>query len=129
MNRSAWTIANGVMLAAFAFSIVVQFNDPDPLGWVLIYAAAAVACGLELRRRAPWWWPAVVGVVALAWGAGLAPRALGSVPFLSMFDAFEMKDVAIEESREMYGLWMIAAWMAAIAVAALRRRQSAQRAE
>ena len=128
MNRSAWTIANGVMLAAFAFSVVVQINDPDPLAWALIYAAAAVACGLELRRRTRWWWPVVVGAVAVAWGAGLAPRVLGSVPFLSMFEAFEMRDAAIEESREMYGLWMIAAWMAAIMVAALRRR-SAQGAE
>lgn len=128
MNRSGWTIANGVMLAAFAFSIVVQFNDPDPLGWAAIYAAAAAACGLELRRRTPWWWPALVGGVALAWGATLAPRVLGSIPFMAMFGAFEMKDVAVEESREMYGLWLIAAWMVAIAVAALRRR-SAQRAE
>lgn len=129
MNRNAWTIANGVMLAAFAFSVVVQFNDPDPFGWALIYAAAAVACGMEVRRRTRWWWPGAVGVVAVAWGTTLAPRVLGSIPFMEMFGAFEMKDVAIEESREMYGLWLIAAWMAAIVVAALHRRRSAQRAE
>jgi hypothetical protein len=126
MKWTGWTIANGVMLAAFAFSVVVQFNDPDPLGWALIYGAAAVACGLELRRQAPWWWPALVGGVALAWGTSLAPRVLGSIPFMEMFGAFEMKDMAIEQSREMYGLWLITIWMAAIAVAALRRRRSAQ---
>ena len=38
-----------------------------------------------------------------------------------MFGAFEMRSVGIEESREMYGLLIIAAWMAGLAVRARRR--------
>jgi hypothetical protein len=38
-----------------------------------------------------------------------------------MFAEFEMANVGIEESREMYGLCIIATWMVAIAVAAWRR--------
>jgi hypothetical protein len=37
-----------------------------------------------------------------------------------MFGAFEMRTVGIEESREMYGLLIIAAWMAVLAVRARR---------
>ena len=32
-----------------------------------------------------------------------------------MFAEFEMKDIKVEESREMYGLLLIGGWMAAVA--------------
>jgi hypothetical protein len=61
--------------------------------------------------------------VALVWAATIASRVVGQVPFLSMFEQFEMKDVHVEESREMYGLLLVAAWMTAVAVAAARRKR------
>lgn len=124
MARKLWTLADGLMLLAFAFSAVVQLNDPDPWRWVAIYGLAAVACGLTLVRRGTWAFPALVGACAVAWAATVAPRVVGVVPFRSMFGAFEMADIAIEESREMYGLILIAAWMAVLAVR--RRSASAQ---
>ncbi|MEO7822999.1 MAG: transmembrane 220 family protein, partial [Gemmatimonadaceae bacterium] len=45
------------MLLMFVFSTAVQLNDPDPLAWMAIYAAAAAVCGLEIRRRGPVWAP------------------------------------------------------------------------
>jgi hypothetical protein len=77
---------------------------------------------LELRRRTSPAGPIVIAVVTLAWAATIAPRVIGKVPFGAMFDEFEMRNIAIEESREMYGLVFIAAWMAAVAVAAWRRK-------
>ena len=44
-------ILNYVMAAAFIFSVIVQFNDPDPLLWMLIYGLAGAACVLAMRRR------------------------------------------------------------------------------
>lgn len=108
------------MLVLFAFSVVVQVNDPDPLRWMALYGLAAVACALSLVARARPWFPALVGVIALGWAATLAPRVLGNVPFSDMFGAFEMRSTGIEESREMYGLLIVAAWMAAVAVRASR---------
>jgi hypothetical protein len=70
------------------------------------------------------WLPAVTGLGALGWAATIAPRVLGKVPFGDMFGAFEMKNTGIEESREMYGLLLIAIWMGAVAVTAWRRRLS-----
>ena len=115
------------MLLAFILSVVVQFNDPDPVLWAAIYAAAAVACGLELRRRTPLALPAGIALVAVVWAATLAPRVIGKVNFMSMFAEFEMANTGVEESREMYGLLLIAIWMIAVATAVWRRRSSTVR--
>jgi len=111
-----WRILDGIMLVLFTFSVIVQFNDPDPFRWAAMYGIAAVACALSLAGRLPWWLPVAIAAVALVWAATLAPRVIGKVPFLDMFGAFEMQNVAIEESREMYGLVLIAAWMVVLAV-------------
>jgi hypothetical protein len=75
---------------------------------------------LGLLGRGHWACPAVVGLVAAVWAARIAPRVLSQVPFLAMFDAFEMENAGIEESREMYGLVFIATWMVVLAVRAAR---------
>jgi hypothetical protein len=109
------------MLLLFAFGAAVQFNDPDPARWIAVYGLATVACLLSLLRRLHWAFPALLCVVTLVWSATLARHVIGRVPFSAMFGAFEMKDVGIEESREMYGLLIIAAWMTALALRARRR--------
>jgi len=111
-----WKAADLVMLLAFAFSVVVQVNDPDPWAWTAVYGLAAASCLLALMGRGPWALPAAVGAAAAAWAATIAPRVLGRVPFLDMFGAFEMASVGVEESREMYGLLIVAAWMGVLAV-------------
>jgi hypothetical protein len=127
VGRTLWTVANGVMLLAFVFSVIVQFNDPDPFVWAAIYAAAALVCAFELRRRTHPLVSAGIAAVALTWAATIAPRILGNVRFSTMFAEFEMANTGIEESREMYGLVFIALWMIAVAIAAWRRRSSVVR--
>jgi len=123
MRSKVWVVANVVMLLAFAFSVIVQVNDPDPLAWVTIYSLAAVACALGMVRRGHWAFPALVGIAAAVWAAVIAPRVLGQVPFVDMFGAFEMENMGVEESREMYGLLIVAGWMAVVAVASGQRAQ------
>jgi hypothetical protein len=123
LRTRVWKIADSIMLVLFAFSVVVQFNDPDPLRWAGMYGLAAVACALALAGRQRWWFPATVAALALVWAGALAPRVIGEVRFLDMFGAFEMKSVAIEEAREMYGLVLVAAWMVVLSVRAAHRRQ------
>lgn len=115
-----WRGANGLMLLAFLFSVVVQFNDPDASTWIAIYGLAAAACGLELSGRGNLGMAGATGIVALAWALQLAPGVIGDVPFGSMFGDWEMQDVGIEESREMYGLLIVAGWMAVLAGATYR---------
>jgi hypothetical protein len=45
---------NWLMAALFGLSAVLQYNDPDPLSWIALYAAAAAACVLWGLRRATW---------------------------------------------------------------------------
>jgi hypothetical protein len=127
VTRTLWTIANAIMMLAFLFSVIVQFNDPDPLTWSAIYGAAMLVCAFELRRRVHPLVPAAIALVALIWAATIAPRVLGQVPFSAMFAAFEMKNAGVEESREMYGLVLIALGMIAVASAAWRRRSATVR--
>jgi len=113
--RVVWKVADAIFMLLFAFAVVVQINDPDPVAWMAIYGTAAVACLLSLTGRLPWQFAVLTGVIALAWAATIAPRVVGQVPFLDMFAEFEMKDIGVEESREMYGLLLIGGWMAAVA--------------
>jgi hypothetical protein len=119
----AWRAANIVMMLVFVASAVLQLNDPDPLAWIAVYAAAAVMCGLELTGRLRAIYPILLGLTALAWAATVAPRVLGKVPFSAMFAEFEMHDLGIEESREMYGLLIVAVWMAVLVARGLPRRK------
>ncbi len=116
----AWRAADAVMALLFAFGALVQLNDPDPVRWFAVYGLAAVACLVSLLRRLHWAFPALLCSVTLAWAATIGPRVVGRVPFRDMFGAFEMKNVGVEESREMYGLLIIAAWMAVLTVRAGR---------
>ncbi len=103
--------AAAVMGLLFLLAVAVQYNDPDPLQWMAIYGAAALACLLAVRGRLPRWLPAVVGVIALGWAAALAPRVVGQVAPGDLFREAGMATLAIEEAREMLGLLIVAGWM------------------
>ncbi|MEP7337447.1 MAG: transmembrane 220 family protein [Acidobacteriota bacterium] len=113
---------NCLMTAAFLFSVAVQYNDPDPLHWMAIYGAAAIACILTFKRGGWWPLPAAIGLIALLWALSYAPQVIGKVRFGELFEAFEMKDERVEVAREMGGLLIIAFWMAVLTVVSLRRR-------
>ena len=117
-------VANFLMVAAFLFSVVVQYNDPDPIQWMLIYGLAAAACILSLKSRLPWKVPALIGVVALVWAATIAPDVIGKTTFAEMFQSFHMINEVVEESREMGGLLIVAFWMAALTLASYRSKSS-----
>jgi hypothetical protein len=119
----AWRAANGAMAALFVFAAAVQLNDPDPLRWMAVYLAAAAACVLALLGRLPRFAPVAVGLAALAWAMLVSPHVLGRVGIGEMFGAWEMKDARVEEGREMYGLAIVAAWMAVLAAASRPRRE------
>jgi hypothetical protein len=127
MTRWLWRAGDAVFLVMFGLSVAVQVNDPDPIGWVAVYGAAALCCGLALAGRLRWWLPAAVAGAAAAWSATIAPRVLGRVPWRRMFEAWEMHDLGIEESREMYGLLIVALWMGVLTIRARRSAEGAER--
>lgn len=127
MAERFWTFANGITLLMFLFSAAVQLNDPDPLVWMAIYGAAALVCGLEMRRRAPALAVAVLAAIALVWAGSLYFGAK-EVPLGSLFAEWEMRDVRVEEAREMYGLTIVGVWMMVIVTVRWARAKSTTRA-
>jgi hypothetical protein len=105
-------VAAGALAALFVVAAALQLNDPDPLGWTAIYAAAALAAALAASGRGVWPLAATVGLVAAVWAAAMAPAAakLGDL-------ARAMgPDTGAEEARELVGLLLVAAAMAALVV-------------
>jgi len=91
-------LASAAFAALFAWSALVQWNDPDPIRWVLLYGAASAFCGwLTLNRRpaAPLRW-GLVGA-ATAWALTLLPGVIASAAF-----------TGTEEERELAGLVLVA---------------------
>jgi Transmembrane family 220, helix len=112
------------MAALFGFAVAVQYNDPDPLVWMLLYAAAAgVSLYVARRGTIPLVAVLALGGVALVWGLALAAGVPDLDVYRHMFDAWEMKSQPIEEAREASGLWIVAAWMALLAVRGRRLRR------
>jgi hypothetical protein len=105
------------MAVLFAFGAAVQYNDPDPLRWMAIYAAASVlSAWAAVRGHASRWATLTIAGVALVWSVALLLQSAGLGVFAHMFDAWEMKSVPVEEAREATGLMIIAAWMIVLAL-------------
>lgn len=121
MARTVWRLLDAVFALLFVLAVIVNLNDPDPIAWVLIYAAAAWTSFLAVLGRPSRALASAVAAVALLWAATIVPRVVGKVPFGDMFAAWEMQNAGVEESREMYGLLLIALWMATIALRGRRR--------
>lgn len=112
---------NYLLLALFVFSVIVQYNDPDPWVWMTIYGLAAAACLVALKQPGQWLLSGALLLLTAVWAATLAPRVLGRVAFGELFEAWEMKDLRVEEAREFGGLLIVATWML---VLFLRARQT-----
>lgn len=120
MGRTLLQIANGLVLILFVWAAVVQYNDPDGLLWVAIYGGAALCCVLYAAGRLPTSWALVVSVISTLWGLYLLLRIFG---FGAFFDTTGNEMMGLmEESREMLGLFIIAAWCGFLA---WRTRRSA----
>ena len=118
--RALWIALNILFLAMFLFSVAVQFNDPDPVRWMVMYGFAALACILELRRNQRWSFPAGIGLIAVSWAASIGQH-VHDVRLGDLFAEFEMKNEMVEQAREMGGLLIVALWMFVLAISAFRR--------
>ena len=111
MLRSVLRILNLVFLALYILSAAVQYNDPDPIRWMVIYLAAAAVCIVAMRRPVPRWASGAVALASLIWIAIWTPRVLGQVGLGEMFRERGMATMAIEEGREDIGLILVFLWM------------------
>ncbi|HSC27336.1 MAG TPA: transmembrane 220 family protein [Vicinamibacterales bacterium] len=104
-------ILSAGMAAVFALGVIVQYNDPDPLRWMLVYGAAcALSCWAAVQRSVPILAASALGLVALVWGLSLEAGVYGRVMPAELVEAWEMKDERVETAREAGGLLIVGAW-------------------
>jgi hypothetical protein len=120
-TAKSFDVARFLMGGLFLVSAALQWNDPDPLRWAVLYALAGVASLVPLRGRGGWLLPAVVGLAALVWAGLLAPEVVPVMELLDLFGSMKAETPTIESSRELLGLLLVAGWMAVLVVAARRR--------
>ncbi|QXD24532.1 transmembrane 220 family protein [Opitutia bacterium ISCC 51] len=107
-------ILNWILCFLFLLSAVLQYNDPDPLLWMIMWGAAGVACLLYGIGKLPKWLPILVGGVGLVWGLALIPgiiRTAGDIRWNEVFMQASMSNITVEWVREMGGVFIIALWM------------------
>ncbi len=98
-----------ILLLVYVVFTIVQWNDPDPLFWMLIYGLAAVLILLNLFG---WHSRLILGVCITA-GVLLSITYIGGV--IDYFAADDLGAIAdqmhydrpyIELTREFFGLWI-----------------------
>ena len=99
----------GTMGMLLVFAAVVQYNDPDPYAWLVLYLAAAGISFAALWFPDLWKIPAVVAVGAFVWAATLVPTVT-QTSFPDLFQSWEMMSREMEEGREFLGLLSVASW-------------------
>src|SRR5687768_621496 len=96
-----------VMFVVFAF---VQVNDPDPVVWILIYGAMAVACVFAAFDH---YYPKILlgllivyAAYSLVYFSGVAEWLRSENKSMLFDDIAKMQYPYIEESREFLGLFI-----------------------
>ncbi len=88
----------------------VQYNDPDPLIWILIYFFAATICFLAARGK---YYDKIILlgiVISLIWSMTLVASILAAISQYgagSIFSPSMIKDNEVEEARESLGLLIV----------------------
>jgi hypothetical protein len=121
-----FVVASWVFAVLFAVCVLLQYNDPDPLRWMALYGAAAVASAAVPYWRRGWIAAVLVGLVAAAWALWLWAHVLGFVEVGDLWRKMSEKGGKVEEMREAGGLTIVAAWLCMSAWIG-RRRDAAER--
>jgi hypothetical protein len=114
-------VAAAIFAVVFAVGAVVQWNDPDPLGWILGYSLGAVLSLGAALGRSFYRSHLAASIVFGLWFLWLAPSLVGAPS--EAFASFEMKAGSHEEPREAGGLALLSGWNAVLAFSARRRSQ------
>jgi len=106
-------IFNSIFLLLFVISAVLQYNDPDPALWIMIYLFGAINCYFAIRKHN---FPRVTlaGVILLfAYAAYLFFDKDGVLTWLTEHQAeniagsMKASSPWIEETREFFGLMIL----------------------
>lgn len=127
-SPKGWKLFNVAMAAICIFAAAVQWNDPDPWMWIILYGLAAAVGFITLLAppdaRLQKIAPMVVGAMAVV-GLLLLFPAIGSseenATWGQVFSAWTMASGTVELLREAGGLLIVLVWMAVLLRSATRR--------
>ncbi|MBK6341485.1 MAG: transmembrane 220 family protein [Flavobacteriales bacterium] len=99
-------ILNGTLAVLFFVFTGLQYNDPDPLPWMMAYASVATLCALAAFGGYFKWATIVVTAALGIWMLALLPGVIGWVTdgMPSIVGAMKAETSYIEETREFGGL-------------------------
>ena len=95
----------------FAVCVALQYNDPDPIRWMLVYGAAMVVAALLPAKKNLVPIGYIVAVFALVWSAILLHEVWGRMEVKDLVEKMSEKGGAVEEGRESGGLAIAGAWL------------------
>lgn len=98
-------------LMFFSFA-VVQYNDPDPWAWIIIYSVVGVIIGLAAFGKVYASIIYVIGLICVGWMVFLFPGMMQWIreePADALLYGMSPDKMYIEESREFLGLFMVVA--------------------
>lgn len=107
-------VATGTMGAVFLYAAVVQWNDPEPLRWIALYASAAVIAILPIFHPV---FPTpclALAMVSIGWALSLVPSLFQQLAF-----------TGTEAERDFAGLSLVGFWMLLLNARATRERRIA----
>jgi hypothetical protein len=96
----------GILFLLFA---IVQFNDPDPWAWILIYCFISIISILSALGKHSKWAAYLVLLVSMIWMVFLFPglwQWITQEPFDALFGGMDPSRIHLEESREFLGLFI-----------------------
>jgi hypothetical protein len=123
----AFRIAHGTMAALFALSVLLQFNDPSPLAWIVLYALAASAALLAAIKH--FRYAQILGLIVLVIGLiseiPYVRAKAWETPMGDLTKEWHMTSEAIVDGREFYALLWIVVWMVVVVLTSRRASKSA----
>lgn len=109
MNRHK--IIHIILVVLFALFSIVQYNDPDPLLWILIYGSVPIVAGLKLYLKQLNLRPLITTLMVIL-GAYALFYIPGFMEYLQrpekheLFGSMIYNKPWVEETREFLGLLM-----------------------
>lgn len=114
---------NVVMTVVFVLCVAVQYNDPDALLWILIYAYAVVVTAMAAADRYTIF--SAIGFVGFILGfAYLSPGFLEVDKPMDLVTDIQMDAKGVEVAREAGGLLITSLWMLVLSIVWFRRRRN-----
>jgi hypothetical protein len=105
-----YRVACYVMAALLLVSVGLQYNDPDPIRWMVLYGSAAITSILlpSNKRVVPLGY--LIVAAAVIWAIILLVDIWGEVSVSDIVEKMSEKGGAVEEERELGGLAITGVW-------------------